>query len=70
MSMIGAGDNEQHSYLELMDALRQSGPAPGAAAPALGRPLVAGLLFPNADAFFPTRASVLAGPEGGRLSPV
>lgn len=27
MSMIGASDNESHSYLELMDALRQYGAA-------------------------------------------
>lgn len=29
MSMLGARDNEQHSYLEIVDAIRQYGAAPG-----------------------------------------
>ena len=28
MSMLGANDNETHSYLEFVDALRQNGAAP------------------------------------------
>jgi len=46
MSMLGAKDNETHSYLEIVDALRQHGAAPKADMEALGGGLFSVSLFP------------------------
>lgn len=70
MSMIGAGDNEQHSYLELMDALRQSGAAPNADGAELWRRIVFSILISNTDDHLRNHGFLFAGPEGWRLSPV
>lgn len=70
MSMIGAGDNEQHSYLEMMDALRQSGAAPDADGAELWRRIVFSILISNTDDHLRNHGFLFAGPEGWRLSPV
>lgn len=70
MSMIGAGDNEPHSYLELMDALRQSGAAPGVDGAELWRRIVFSILISNTDDDLRNHGFLFAGPEGWRLSPI
>lgn len=49
MSMLGAGDNEQHSYLELVDALRQHGASPKKDGLELWRRVVFSILISNTD---------------------
>jgi serine/threonine-protein kinase HipA len=49
MSMLGAKDNETHSYLEIVDALRQHGAAPKADMEALWRRIVFNILISNTD---------------------
>jgi serine/threonine-protein kinase HipA len=70
MSMIGAGDNEHHSYLELMDALRQSGAAPADDGAELWRRIVFSILISNTDDHLRNHGFLFAGPEGWRLSPI
>ena len=70
MSMIGAGDNESHSYLELMDALRQSGAAPDTDGAELWRRIVFSILISNTDDHLRNHGFLFAGPAGWRLSPV
>jgi serine/threonine-protein kinase HipA len=45
MSMLGAKDNETHSYLAIVDALRQHGAAPKADMEALWRRMVFAILY-------------------------
>jgi hypothetical protein len=47
MSMLGAADNEAHSYLELVDGLRQYGSRPEHDCAQLGRPIVFNILISN-----------------------
>jgi len=70
MSMIDAADNESHSYLELMDALRLSGAAPDADGAELWRRIVFSILISNTDDHLRNHGFLFAGPEGWRLSPV
>jgi serine/threonine-protein kinase HipA len=49
MSMLGALDNEQHSYLEMVDALRQHGSRPEPDAEQLWRRIVFNVLTSNTD---------------------
>lgn len=69
MSMIGAGDNEAHSYLELMDALRQYGAAPGTDGPELWRRIVFSVMISNIDDHLRNHGFLYEGPKGWRLSP-
>ncbi len=49
MSMLGAKDNEMHSYLEIVDALRQHGSHPKEDIKALWRRIVFNILISNTD---------------------
>jgi serine/threonine-protein kinase HipA len=70
MSMIGAGDNEPHSYLELMDALRQFGAAPDQDGVELWRRIVFSILISNTDDHLRNHGFLYEGQKGWRLSPV
>jgi len=49
MSMIGAHDNETHSYLEIVDALRRHGASPAADIAGLWRRVLFNVLISNTD---------------------
>ena len=70
MSMIGASDNESHSYLELIDALRQHGASPSTDGPELWRRIVFSILISNTDDHLRNYGFLLQGQQGWRLSPV
>lgn len=70
MSMIGASDNEFHSYLELMDALRQHGASPSTDGPELWRRIVFSILISNTDDHLRNHGFLLDGQRGWMLSPI
>ncbi len=70
MSMIGATDNEHHSYLEVVDALRQYGASPKGDAIELWRRIVFSVLISNTDDHLRNHGFVYDGPRGWGLSPV
>lgn len=70
MSMIGAGDNEAHSYLELMDALRQHGASPDSDGIELWRRIVFSVLVSNTDDHLRNHGFLYDGQKSWRLSPV
>lgn len=69
MSLLGAGDNESHSYLELADALRQCSAAPGEDLMELWRRIVFSILISNVDDHLRNHGLLWEGPAGWRLSP-
>jgi serine/threonine-protein kinase HipA len=69
MSMLGAKDNESHSYLEIVDALRQHGAAPKADMEALWRRIVFNILISNTDDHLRNHGFLYQGSDGWRLSP-
>jgi serine/threonine-protein kinase HipA len=69
MSMLGAKDNEAHSYLEIVDALRQHGAAPQADMEALWRRMVFNILISNTDDHLRNHGFLYEGSDGWRLSP-
>jgi len=69
MSMLGANDNEMRSYLEFVDALRQSGAAPREDMRALWRRIVFSILISNTDDHLRNHGFLYAGPNGWRLAP-
>ena len=69
MSMLGAGDNETHSYLEFVDALRQYGAAPRDDMHALWRRIAFTVLISNADDHLRNHGFLHAGADGWRLAP-
>jgi serine/threonine-protein kinase HipA len=69
MSMLAARDNETHSYLELVDALRQYGAAPRQDMEDQWRRLVFNVLISNTDDHLRNHAFLYAGQNGWRLSP-
>ena len=69
MSMLGAKDNETHSYLEIVDALRQHGAMPKADMEALWRRIVFSILISNTDDHLRNHGFLYAGSDGWRLSP-
>jgi serine/threonine-protein kinase HipA len=69
MSMLGAKDNETHSYLEIVDALRQHGAAPNADMEALWRRIVFNILISNTDDHLRNHGFLYEGSDGWRLSP-
>ena len=69
MSMLGAKDNETHSYLEIVDALRQHGAAPKADMEALWRRIVFNILISNTDDHLLNHGFLYVGSDGWRLSP-
>ncbi len=69
MSMIGAKDNEPHSYLELVDALRQNGARPKDDMRQLWRRIVFSVLISNVDDHLRNHGFLYAGTDGWTLSP-
>lgn len=69
MSMLGSKDNETRSYLEIVDALRQHGAAPGKDMEELWRRLVFNILISNVDDHLRNHGFLYAGSNGWRLSP-
>jgi serine/threonine-protein kinase HipA len=69
MSMLGAADNEPHSYLEIAEALRQQGAAPSKDLEQLWRRIVFNVLISNTDDHLRNHGFLYEGPAGWRLSP-
>lgn len=69
MSMLGANDNETHSYLEFVDVLRQHGAAPQKDMHMLWRRIVFSVLISNTDDHLRNHGFLYAGPDGWRLAP-
>jgi serine/threonine-protein kinase HipA len=69
MSMLGARDNQAHSYLELVDALRRHGAAPQQDMHALWRRIVFNILISNTDDHLRNHGFLYQGNDGWRLSP-
>jgi serine/threonine-protein kinase HipA len=69
MSMIGASDNEAHSYLEIADALRQHGAAPTEDLAALWRRVLFSVLISNTDDHLRNHGFLYVRGGGWRLSP-
>lgn len=70
MSMIGAKDNEQHSYLELVDALRQYGASPVQDMIDLWKRIVFSILISNTDDHLRNHGFLYERYKGWRLSPL
>jgi serine/threonine-protein kinase HipA len=69
MSMLGAADNETHSYLEIAEALRQYGAAANEDLQQLWRRIVFNVLISNTDDHLRNHGFLYEGPKGWRLSP-
>ena len=69
MSMLSAKDNQSHSYLEIVDALRQHGAAPKADIEALWRRIVFNILISNTDDHLRNHGFLYQGSDGWLLSP-
>ena len=69
MSMLGARDNQAHSYLEIVDALRQHGAAAREDIQGLWRRIVFSILISNTDDHLRNHGFLYAGAVGWRLSP-
>ena len=69
MSMLGARNNEPHTYLEIVDALRQHGAAAKDDMEALWRRVVFNVLISNTDDHLRNHGFLYTGPDGWRLSP-
>ena len=69
MSILSAKDNESHSYLEIVDALRQHGAAPKADIEALWRRIVFNILISNTDDHLRNHGFLYQGRDGWLLSP-
>ena len=70
MSMLGANDNEAHSYLEIADVLRQYGAATKDDLAQLWRRIVFNVLISNTDDHLRNHGFLYASNAGWRLSPV
>ncbi|MHB1207841.1 MAG: type II toxin-antitoxin system HipA family toxin [Rhodospirillaceae bacterium] len=68
MSMLGARDNEPHSYMELADALRQHGASPAEDCADLWRRIVFNIMIANTDDHLRNHG-FLYGKGGWRLAP-
>ena len=69
MAMLGAADNEDHSYLEIVDALRQFGSQPEQDCAQLWRRIVFNILISNTDDHLRNHGFLYAAAGGWRLSP-
>ena len=69
MSVLGAKDNEMHSYLEIADAIRQMSASPKEDLEALWRRIVFNVLISNVDDHLRNHAFLYCGLSGWRLSP-
>lgn len=70
MSMIGAKDNEQHSYLEIVDALKRHGAFPSQDMVELWRRVVFNILIANTDDHLRNHGFLYERYKGWTLSPV
>lgn len=69
MSMLGASDNEQHSYLEMAYALAQYGAAPEEDMVQLWRRIVFNIMIANTDDHLRNHGFVYERHKGWRLAP-
>jgi len=69
MSMLGAHDNEQHSYLEMVYALAQNGASPEEDMKELWRRIVFTIMVSNTDDHLRNHGFVYERYKGWRLSP-
>jgi serine/threonine-protein kinase HipA len=69
MSMLNAKDNEQRSYLEFVDILRQCGASPKEDMRMLWRRIVFSILISNTDDHLRNHGFLYMGQAGWRLSP-
>ena len=69
MSMLGATDNEPHSYLEIAEALRRHGAAPNEDLRQLWRRVIFNVLISNTDDHLRNHGFLYESPAGWRLSP-
>lgn len=69
MSMLGASDNETHTYLEIAEALRRQGAAPNDDLKELWRRVVFNVLISNTDDHLRNHAFLYESQKGWRLSP-
>lgn len=69
MSMLGANDNEQHSYLEIAYALAQHGSSPNQDMEELWRRIIFTILVSNTDDHLRNHGFVYEPHKGWRLSP-
>ncbi len=69
MSMLGAQDNESHSYLEIVDALKQYGASPKQEMTQLWRRIVFNILISNTDDHLRNYGFLYKNSEGWELSP-
>lgn len=69
LSMLGARDHEIHSYLEIVDALRQNGARPLEDMHELWRRIVLTVLISNVDDHMRNHGFLYAGSSGWTLSP-
>lgn len=69
LSMLGARDNETHSYLEIVDALRQQGSRPKADIQQLWRRIVFTVLISNIDDHLRNHGFLYVGSDGWTLCP-
>lgn len=69
LSMLGVRDNETHSYLEIVDALRQQGAKPKADIQQLWRRIVFTVLISNIDDHPRNHGFLYAGSDGWTLCP-
>ncbi len=69
MSILGAKDNEMHSYLEIADAIKQMSSLPKEDLRDLWRRIVFNILISNVDDHLRNHAFLYSGLSGWRLSP-
>lgn len=69
MSMLGATDGEDHSYLEIADALRQYGSQPEQDCAQLWRRIIFNIMVSNTDDHLRNHGFLYDGAGGWRLSP-
>ncbi len=69
MSMLNTVDNEDHSYLEIVDAIRQYGAKPKEDISQLWRRIVFSILISNTDDHLRNHAFLYENQHGWRLSP-
>lgn len=70
MSMLGARDNEQHSYLEIVDAIRQYGAAPRQDLRQLWQRIAFSIMISNVDDHLRNHGFLQTGGTGWSLSPL
>jgi serine/threonine-protein kinase HipA len=70
MSMLSARDNEPHSYLEIVDALKQHGAHPSGDSTALWRRVVFNVLISNTDDHLRNHGFLYERYKGWVLSPL